>query len=496
MNLEANTISFQKRELKPITQDLQNNLNIKILTKYYKNQATLLDAVCKCGNEFQRTLKGIKKSQICNSCAIEIKNEKIKKRVKEKYISKTKEQLSSYDLKIVSVNDKDVVLECSNNHTFEIKKRQLARAIKNEEIRCPHCYNNSMLQEIKDLAEEHNVTLLSTEYTKSIDHYSFSCKCGKTFSRSFHNMKHQSSFFCSECMNQISKNESKIASIFEENGIKVLSNDKNLISPREIDILLPELKFGIEYDGIKWHSEKNSQRNKTLHVEKTNEMEIKGYQLFHIFENEWLNPTKKAIWESLINRKIGLSQKIDIKDCEILKISKNEANDFFEENDLEGKRKSILNLSLKSDNKILVVMSFVKYPKKNNDEWEIVGLAQKNNIEVVGGESLLLDAFEKEYSPKYLVGYSNRRWDDGEIYKKMGFKKDIDTQPNYFYFKENNTKKIFESKLFKKNKIFEKYNNGILDFFDETLDEWENMKNNDYDRIFDCGKRRYLKKSF
>ena len=35
--------------------------------------------------------------------------------------------------------------------------------------------------------------------------------------------------------------------------IKIKLNDKNIISPKELDIYIPELKIGIEYDGEYWH---------------------------------------------------------------------------------------------------------------------------------------------------------------------------------------------------------------------------------------------------
>ena len=34
-----------------------------------------------------------------------------------------------------------------------------------------------------------------------------------------------------------------------------------------------------------------------------------------------------------------------------------------------------------------------------------------------------------------------------------------------------------------------------LPTFDETLSEWENMKNNGFDRIWDCGTTKWIYKS-
>lgn len=37
---------------------------------------------------------------------------------------------------------------------------------------------------------------------------------------------------------------------------KVINNDRDTISPKELDIYIPEKKFAIEYNGLFWHSEK------------------------------------------------------------------------------------------------------------------------------------------------------------------------------------------------------------------------------------------------
>ncbi len=53
----------------------------------------------------------------------------------------------------------------------------------------------------------------------------------------------------------------------------LIENDKSLIKPKELDIVIPELKLAIEFNGTYWHSEqagkdKNYHLNKTLECEK------------------------------------------------------------------------------------------------------------------------------------------------------------------------------------------------------------------------------------
>lgn len=83
---------------------------------------------------------------------------------------------------------------------------------------------------------------------------------------------------------------------------EIVHNTRNVISPFELDIYIPEKKFAIEFDGIYWHSLNN--KNKNYHKNKTTECEKKDIHLIHIFENEWINKkdlVKKIIKQFLSN---------------------------------------------------------------------------------------------------------------------------------------------------------------------------------------------------
>ena len=71
--------------------------------------------------------------------------------------------------------------------------------------------------------------------------------------------------------------------------IFVLQGDKQIIG-NQLDIYVPELKLGIEFNGNYWHQENCVQRkiNPDYHVNKTNLCEQQGIRLIHIWEHEWL----------------------------------------------------------------------------------------------------------------------------------------------------------------------------------------------------------------
>jgi len=97
---------------------------------------------------------------------------------------------------------------------------------------------------------------------------------------------------------------------------EVLFNDRKIISPKELDIVIPSKKLAIEYNGLMFHSFGKSkysmfnnshleEKQKYNHLRKTQEAEENGYCLLHIFENEWLNPKMREEWKSIIKDKLN-----------------------------------------------------------------------------------------------------------------------------------------------------------------------------------------------
>ena len=124
-------------------------------------------------------------------------------------------------------------------------------------------------------------------------------------------------------------------------------------------------------------------------------------------------------------------------------------------------------------------MTFGKCRFDKKHEWEMLRFCSKLGYHVVGGAGKLLKHFEKTYQPKSLVSYADRRWSQGKLYKALGFKLNHASGPNYWYFK--NLK--LESRI-----KYQKYKlKDILEVFDESKTEVENMIANGYHMIYDCG---------
>jgi hypothetical protein len=122
--------------------------------------------------------------------------------------------------------------------------------------------------------------------------------------------------------------------------------------------------------------------------------------------------------------------------------------------------------------------------KGTGDAMELIRFASISNFNVVGGASKLLKAFKQQSDIRKLVSYADRRWSVGNVYEKLGFKLTATSKPNYWYTK-NFTERLHRIG-FQRAQLEKK-----LPSYDENLTERDNMLNNKFYRVWDCGTLRY-----
>ena len=117
-------------------------------------------------------------------------------------------------------------------------------------------------------------------------------------------------------------------------------------------------------------------------------------------------------------------------------------------------------------------------------EYELSRYCGNFHFYVIGGASKLLKYFERNYKPKKIVTYADKRWSMGDLYFNLGFTHTHDSTPNYWYFKNGyiKTGEIYHRFNFRKSELPKK-----LEIFDPNKTEWENMQDNGWDRFWDCG---------
>jgi len=273
----------------------------------------------------------------------------------------------------------------------------------------------------------------------------------------------------------------------------IIKNSRTIISPYELDIFIKNKKIAIEYDGILYHSYGKGassllnnylKEDKKYHLNKTLMCEKMGIQLLHIFENEWIDEKKQKIWKSIINSKIGLNKTIYARKCELRKVDSKNIKEFMNNNHLQGFIPSSECYGLFYNNELICSLTLSKSRYNKKYDWEITRFANKLNINVVGGFSKLLKHFRKN-NVGSIITYADRRISNGNLYRKNGFIELHESKPNYFYIDMNHHKNrlILQSRInFQKHKL-----KNLLKNFDPSLTESENMFNNNFRRIWDCG---------
>ena len=261
----------------------------------------------------------------------------------------------------------------------------------------------------------------------------------------------------------------------------------------QLDVYSETYKLAVEYDGLMFHSfgkHKHSilnnwhKHDENVHLKKTVACENNNIQLLRILDIEWKDPVKKDIWKSVISGKMGMNTKIFARKCSIREINYKEASKFLEENHLQGTATSSVNLSLVYNDDIVAVMTFSKPRYNKKYDWELIRYCSKRYTNIVGGASKLLNYFRKLHAGS-IISYANRRWSNGNLYRKLGFTCIGSTKPNYFYTKDG--KELYSRVQFQKHKL-----ENVLEKYNPNLTEKENMVNNGYRIYYDCGNLIYI----
>ena len=102
---------------------------------------------------------------------------------------------------------------------------------------------------------------------------------------------------CPRCRPSRSKAEIELFEWISENTlpeIEVIPNDRNVLPGRfEIDIYIPSLKLGFEYNGNYWHKDKGDPEGRSMWKENT--AKNLGVRLITIWEDEWISNKEECI---------------------------------------------------------------------------------------------------------------------------------------------------------------------------------------------------------
>lgn len=366
---------------------------------------------------------------------------------------------------------------------------------------CLEKYGVEFPQSLGEIKRKQQLTYFNNNYLSIIDNYRYfniidynidknmemicDLNSGHTFKiryKLFWNRLNNKSTVCTVC-NPISKNISGaeikllnyIKSIYKS---EIITSDKNIISPNELDIYLPDLKLGFEYNGLYWHSDLYKPKN--YHLEKTEMCEKRGITLIHIWEDDWLY--KSDIVKSMIRNKLGLSNKIMARKCIIKEVNSKDARIFLDKNHLQGHIKSSIRIGLYYNDQLVSLMTFGKTrvplnSKQTEGEYELYRFCNIQNSLIVGGMSKLLNYFIKKYNPKKIITFVDRSHSIGTSYKNVGFKFLYNTSPGYYWIVDGIRSYRYN---WRKDKL-------VKMGYDKTKSENQIMKELGYNKIYNAG---------
>jgi len=450
---EANKISigFIKKEFAKESYNL--------LTTRYINREQKLNCVCPHGNKYKTTWAYWKNGKRC-PCSTKYRNRYTIEDIRALFDKKGCKLISTK----YKNNKQKLDYICDKGHKSQIILSNLLKG-----VGCAQCAGNVKkdINYVKENVEYNNYKLVSSDYLSSKDKLHLICPNGHDYYVSWDNWSSKN-HRCPKCnLAGTSKQEQELVEFIKSISFNVIERDKSIISPYELDIVIPAKKIAIEYCGLYWHSELAG-KDRRYHLNKLEMCEKAGYRLITVFEDELVN-NKKIVFSRLKNL---LGYKIDniiyARQCSISEISTKQARKFCEENHLQGYSGSKIKLGAFHKNELVSVMTFshgnIAKGSKNIDKvWELNRFCSKVGCRVVGIASKLLKYFERNYAWNEIFSYADRRWSSGDLYDIRGIER-------VHRFSLRKTKDDLKN-----------------------VTEWEIRKSQGHNRIWDCGNLKYVK---
>ena len=361
------------------------------------------------------------------------------------------------------------------------RKKVASGEFYNELMRSLRTKRKNFFEKCSEKLNDKKIEILSSkeEFSEGIFPLKFRCtRCGTEFHADTTNPQ---KIYCRKCFSERTSNGEReiaefIRSIYHGN---IIEHDRAVLNGKELDIFIPEKHVAIEYDGLYWHSELFVDKN--YHIDKTEACISNGIRLIHVFESEWIE--KQNIIKSIIASSLGIyEKKIYARKCSVEHITAEEYAAFLDDNHVQGRIASSVRYGLFCGSDLVAVIGFGK-SRFRKGEIELHRFCTKINTQIIGGFSKLIE----HSGIQSFISYIDRAKFTGDGYLKSGFEIAGRSGPSYFYVRNFHVLSRYECQ---KHRL-----KMILDNYDEKLSEHENMNNNHYYRVYDCGTIKVIKRN-
>jgi len=370
--------------------------------------------------------------------------------------------------------------ECGNIETLSTYKIKTTAS-----LGCTECTNKAIQERYDksriDLMHKRFGSLTVIGFKQDIHKWVVKCDCGKVFDVYGQHLRSGDTRSCGCKFGLNNSNYRSYLEIEINDYIRkiykgnIINNHRGILPDnKEIDIYLPELKMGIEVNGTYWHN--SDYVNTNYHKNKVIEAYKNGVELIHIYEYEWRNNQVQI--ENYLKNKLLEHTKIYARKTIACHITTDEAREFCEIYHLQGYVNSSIKIGLKYENEIIAVMTFGT-PRFNKEyDYELLRLAFKNNVSIIGGSEKLFKYFLHNYNPQSIISYCNIDKFKGKVYTRLGFNTIKLSNPNYVWINKNNVLTRYQTQKQKLTKLG-------LGNKEQTEDEI--MKSLNYVKLYDSG---------
>lgn len=217
----------------------------------------------------------------------------------------------------------------------------------------------------------------------------------------------------------------------------------------------------------------------------------KAYQLNRItlvqlWEDIWSVRQKQVLGR--IKSILGLNERLHGRKGAITTITQKQADDFLNDNHIQGSAKSKYKLALNIDGQTVAVACFsnIRFMKRISSDYrsvELIRFATLTGFTVTGGFTKLLKHFIKNISPNDVMSYADRDWSLGNAYEQSGFKLIEATPPAQIWLKKEEMVRFFPHRL-------PEFIGGELKGNKE--DELRTAGHDEYIPVFNTGNLKYI----
>ena len=199
-------------------------------------------------------------------------------------------------------------------------------------------------------------------------------------------------------------------------------NGHRYLGRNSVDIYIPSLRIGIEYNGLYWHS---ATVREVRHIEaKREHAETMGIRVINIYQDEWLKSRAK-IEAFLRQALLGADKTIGARQCKVAPVSVADARAFCEANHLQGYY-GVNPIGLIHKGEIVAVAT--TGANKGHRANELGRWCVKQGLQITGGLSKVMAAM-----PHVTVSYCDLGKHTGAGYIAAGWSIQSQSTHTYWY---------------------------------------------------------------